>query len=169
MAHFKARSQILHKRRSRQQQQGLQRLPKFRHNAVCSWLRCFQSSIVGWMWKQERFGSGRSSSKRPDRRVHPTRRPCLQRMDRNARWVCKRANAGDRASSQKINIIGSQEGSRKRRRHKDKQTGKKCRVSINSNNSTTRNYQLSRVDRCIHVNAMMNTTNTSSSRQTIKI
>src|SRR5437773_11307135 len=57
MAHFKARSQILHKRRSRQQQQGLQRLPTFRHNAVCSWLRCFQSSIVGWMWKQERFSA----------------------------------------------------------------------------------------------------------------
>ncbi len=70
MERVKARSQILHKCRRRQR---FQRLPEFRHNAICSWLRCFDSSIVKWMWKQERFGSSRSSAKRPGRRGHATR------------------------------------------------------------------------------------------------
>jgi hypothetical protein len=62
MARFKARAQILHKRRLRQQRQRFQRLPEFRHNAICSWVPGFHSSIVKWMWKQERFGSSRSSA-----------------------------------------------------------------------------------------------------------
>src|SRR5437867_334518 len=46
------------------------------------------------------------------------------------------------ATIQRINIIGSREGSRNRRRLKAKQTGKKCRVGIKSNISTNRNRTL---------------------------
>src|SRR5437870_10541247 len=54
---------------------------------------------------------------------------------------------------QRINIIGSREGSRNRRRLKANQTGKKFRVGIKSNISTNRNNLISGVDRCIHLNA----------------
>src|SRR5260221_170593 len=70
---------------------------------------------------------------------------------------------------QRINIIGSREGSRNRRRLKANQTGKKFRVGIKSNISTNRNNLISGVDRCIHLNAMKKTTITSINRQTIKI
>src|SRR5215475_1508195 len=66
------------------------------------------------------------------------------------------------ATIQRINIIGSREGSRN-------QTGKKFRVGIKSNISTNRNNLISGVDRCIHLNAMKKTTITSINRQTIKI
>src|SRR5205814_3111086 len=69
------------------------------------------------------------------------------------------------ATIQRINIIGSREGSRNRRRLKANQTGKKFRVGIKSNNSTTRNNLISGVDRCIHLNAMKKTTITSINRQ----
>src|SRR5205807_9436454 len=72
-------------------------------------------------------------------------------------------------SIQRINIIGSREGSRNRRRLKANQTGKKFRVGIKSNISTNRNNLISGVDRCIHLNAMKKTTITSINRQTIKI
>src|SRR5438034_4493202 len=58
---------------------------------------------------------------------------------------------------QRINIIGSREGSRNRRRLKANQTGKKFRVGIKSNISTNRNNPISGVDRCIHLNAMKKT------------
>src|SRR2546428_3365640 len=58
------------------------------------------------------------------------------------------------ATIQRINIIGSREGSRNRRRLKANQTGKKSRVGIKSNISTNRNNLISGVDRCIHLNAM---------------
>src|SRR5207237_746699 len=70
---------------------------------------------------------------------------------------------------QRINIIGSREGSRNRRRLKANQTDKKFRVGIKSNISTNRNNLISGVDRCIHLNAMKKTTITSINRQTIKI
>src|SRR5947208_2504590 len=73
------------------------------------------------------------------------------------------------ATIQRINIIGSREGSRNRRRLKANQTGKKLRVGIKSNISTNRNNLISGVDRCIHLNAMKKTTSTSINRQTIKI
>src|SRR5579875_3501357 len=57
------------------------------------------------------------------------------------------------ATNQRINIIGSREGSRNRRRLKANQTGKKFRVGIKSNISTNRNNLISGVDRCIHLNA----------------
>src|SRR5256885_1559907 len=69
----------------------------------------------------------------------------------------------------RINIIGSREGSRNRRRLKANQTGKKFSVGIKSNISTNRNNLISGVDRCIHLNAMKKTTITSINRQTIKI
>src|SRR5437016_729004 len=62
------------------------------------------------------------------------------------------------ATIQRINIIGSREGSRNRRRLKANQTGKKFRVGIKSNISTNRNNLISGVDRCIHLNAMKKTT-----------
>src|SRR5439155_6377620 len=71
--------------------------------------------------------------------------------------------------SSDLNIIGSREGSRNRRRLKANQTGKKFRVGIKSNISTNRNNLISGVDRCIHLNAMKKTTITSINRQTIKI
>src|SRR2546423_697052 len=73
------------------------------------------------------------------------------------------------ATIQRINIIGSREGSRNRRRLEANQTGKKFRVGIKSNISTNRNNLISGVDRCIHLNAMKKTTITSINRQTIKI
>src|SRR5271170_8200249 len=73
------------------------------------------------------------------------------------------------ATIQRINIIGSREGSWNRRRLKANQTGKKFRVGIKSNISTNRNNLISGVDRCIHLNAMKKTTITSINRQTIKI
>src|SRR2546427_5438762 len=54
------------------------------------------------------------------------------------------------ATIQRINIIGSREGSRNRRRLKANQTGKKFRVGNKSNISTNRNNLISGVDRCIH-------------------
>src|SRR5207253_1548270 len=72
------------------------------------------------------------------------------------------------ATIQRINIVGSREGSRNRRRLKANQTGKKFRVGIKSNISTNRNNLISGVDRCIHLNAMKKTTMTSINRQTIK-
>src|SRR5207244_4267377 len=74
-----------------------------------------------------------------------------------------------KANKQRIKIIGSQEGSRNQKRLKANQTGKKFRVSIKSNISTNRNNLISGVDRCIHLNAMKKTTITSINRQTIKI
>src|SRR5699024_11748855 len=65
------------------------------------------------------------------------------------------------ATIQRINIIGSREGSRNRRILKANQTGKKFRVGIKSNISTNRNNLISGVDRCIHLNAMKKTTITS--------
>src|SRR5262249_43312463 len=73
------------------------------------------------------------------------------------------------AAIQRINIIGSGEGSRNRRRLKANETGKKFRVGIKSNISTNRNNLISGVDRCIHLNAMKKTAITSINRQTIKI
>src|SRR5258708_3547884 len=73
------------------------------------------------------------------------------------------------ATLQRINIIGSREGSRNRRRLKANQIGQKVRVGIKSKISTNRNNLMSGVDRCIHLNAMKKTTITSINRQTIKI
>src|SRR5690349_22857974 len=72
------------------------------------------------------------------------------------------------ATIQRINIIGSREGSRNRKELKANQTDKKVRVGIKSNISTNRNNLISGVDRCIHRNAMKKTTITSINRQTIK-
>src|SRR5207247_4089989 len=58
------------------------------------------------------------------------------------------------ATIQRINIIGSREGSRNRRRLKEKQTGKKFRVDIKRNISTNRNNLINGVDSSIHQNAM---------------
>src|SRR5271163_2369986 len=65
------------------------------------------------------------------------------------------------ATIQRINIIGSREGSWNQRRLKTKQTGKKVRPGIKSNSSTNRNNQISGVARCIHLNGMKKTTSTS--------
>src|SRR5260370_33807454 len=73
------------------------------------------------------------------------------------------------ATIQRINIIGSREGSRNRRRLKANQTGKKFRVGIKSNISTSRSDLSSGVDRCIHLNAMKKPAIASINRQTIKI
>src|SRR5690348_11041232 len=73
------------------------------------------------------------------------------------------------ATIQRINIIGSREGSRNRRRLKANQTGKKFRVGIKSNISTNSNTLISGVDRCIHLNRMKKTTLTSINRQSSRI
>src|SRR2546421_487957 len=72
------------------------------------------------------------------------------------------------ATIQRINIIGSREGSRNRRRLKANQTGKKFRVGIKSNIRTKRNNLISAVDRGIHLNALKKTTITSINGQTGK-
>src|SRR5205085_2032589 len=73
------------------------------------------------------------------------------------------------ATIQRINIIGSREGSRNRRRLKANQTGKKFRVGIKSNIRTNRNKLINKDDKRIHLNANKKTTITSIKRQTIKI
>src|SRR5207244_526982 len=93
------------------------------------------------------------------------------------------------ATIQRINIIGSREGSRNRRRLKANQTGKKFRVGIKRNIRINRNNLISVVDKCINMNAnnkkrkksiivekrsinmkaMKKNTITSNNRQNIKI
>src|SRR5258705_443383 len=73
------------------------------------------------------------------------------------------------ATIQRINIIGSREGSRNRRRIIANEKGQKFRVVIKSNISTNRNNLSNGVDRCIHLNAMKKTTITIINHQTIKI
>src|SRR5450631_948445 len=85
--------------------------------------------------------------------------------DVNRHTVLDRIITTIMATIQRINIIGSREGSRNRRRLKATQTGKKFRVRIKSNISPTRNNLISGVDRCIHLNAMKKTTITSINRQ----
>src|SRR5258707_605999 len=96
---------------------------------------------------------------------------CLKkkRKDVNSHTVLDGIITTIMATIQRINIIGSREVSRNRRRLKANQTGKKFRVGIKSNISTNRNNLISGVDRCIHLNAMKKTTITSINRQTIKI
>src|SRR5437879_297519 len=91
------------------------------------------------------------------------------RKEINNNTVLDRIITTNMATNQKINIIGSREGSQNRRRLKANQTSKKFRVGIKSNISTNRNNLISGVDRCIHLNAMKKTTITSINRQTIKI
>src|SRR5256712_10706066 len=69
------------------------------------------------------------------------------------------------ATIQRINIIGSREGSRNRRTLKAIQTGNKFSVCIKSNISTIRNNQISGVDRCIHLNGMKKSSKNSIKRQ----
>src|SRR5262245_25597083 len=73
------------------------------------------------------------------------------------------------ATIHRINIIGSREGSRNRRRLKGDETCQKFSVGIKSNISTDRNNLISVFDRCIHPNATKKTTITMNNRQTIKI
>src|SRR5207248_11628866 len=93
----------------------------------------------------------------------------LQEKNYNSHTVLDDIITTIMATIKRINIIGSREGSRNRRRLKANQTGKKFRVGIKSNISTNRNNLISGVDRCIHLNAMKKTTITSINRQTIKI
>src|SRR3546814_10863405 len=58
------------------------------------------------------------------------------------------------ATIQRINIIGSREGSRNRRSLKANQTGKKFRVGIKRNISTNRNNLINGVDSNNHMHAM---------------
>src|SRR5437879_3721224 len=69
------------------------------------------------------------------------------------------------ATIQRINIIGSREGSRNRRRLKANQTGKKFRVGIKSNISTNRNNMISGVDSCNNMNAMKKIKNDTNNRR----
>src|SRR5699024_7264444 len=71
------------------------------------------------------------------------------------------------ATIQRINIIGSREGSRNRRRLKANQTGKKFRDGIKSNISNKSYNMNSGIDRCINLNAIKKTSSTCSIRQTI--
>src|SRR5690606_32660406 len=73
------------------------------------------------------------------------------------------------ATIQRINIIGSREGSRNRRCVKANQPAQKFRVDIKSSTSTNGEHLISGVDRCIHLNAMKKTSITGINRQTIKI
>src|SRR5256886_15223353 len=73
------------------------------------------------------------------------------------------------ATIQRINIIGSREGSRNRSRHKANQIGKKFRVGIKSNINTNRNNQISGVDRFSQLNEIKKTTMTNNKHHTIKI
>src|SRR5689334_22288499 len=84
--------------------------------------------------------------------------------DVNSRTVLEGIITTIMATIQRINIIGSREGSRNRRRLKANQTDKKFRVGIKSNISTNRNNLISGVDRCIHLNAMKKTTIRSEER-----
>lgn len=54
----------------------------------------------------------------------------------------------------RIKIIGSREGSRKRRRIKEKKKGKKFRVGIKRNIRKKRKKMIRGVERCINMNEM---------------
>src|SRR2546429_70614 len=71
------------------------------------------------------------------------------------------------ATIQRINIIGSREGSRNRRRLKANQTGKKFRVGIKSNISTNRNNLISGVFFFKHLNALKKPPFSPTNRPTI--
>src|SRR3712207_6708877 len=73
------------------------------------------------------------------------------------------------ATIQRINIIGSREGSRNRRRLKANQTGKKFRLGIKSHISASRTDVVSGVDRCIHLDAVNKTPIPSINRHNSKI
>src|SRR5205814_5657954 len=77
--------------------------------------------------------------------------PLFRSKDVNSHTVLDGIITTIMATIQRINIIGSREGSRNRRRLKANQTGKKFRVGIKSNISTNRNNLISGVDRCIHL------------------
>src|SRR5262249_22237262 len=87
--------------------------------------------------------------------LHTKRQNLFQELDAVIHLLMEAKHWGLRKG---INIIGSREGSRNRRRLKANQTGKKFRVGIKSNISTNRNNLISGVDRCIHLNAMKKTT-----------
>src|SRR5262245_30359168 len=69
------------------------------------------------------------------------------------------------ATIQRINIQGRRKSSPNQRTHNKNQTGNKFRFSIKSNISTNRKNLIIGVNRCIHLNAMKKTTNTSINRQ----
>src|SRR5436189_1975783 len=69
--------------------------------------------------------------------------PLFRSKDVNSHTVLDGIITTIMATIQRINIIGSREGSRNRRRLKANQTGKKFRVGIKSNISTNRNNLIS--------------------------
>src|SRR5437879_771555 len=73
------------------------------------------------------------------------------------------------ATIQRINIIGSREGSRNRRRLKANQKGKKFRVGIKSNISTKRNKQTKDFDRCILLTTRKKTKRRKTKQTTKKL
>src|SRR5438093_9272131 len=77
----------------------------------------------------------------------PTRRSSDLGKDVNSHTVLDGIITTIMATIQRINIIGSREGSRNRRRLKANQTGKKFRVGIKSNISTNRNNLILLLDR----------------------
>src|SRR5205807_3286483 len=96
----------------------------------------------------------------PHRAAHRSRRPRADpRSEEHTSELQSPCNIVCRLllEKKKINIIGSREGSRNRRRLKANQTGKKFRVGINSNINTHRNNLISGVARLLHLHPMQKT------------
>src|SRR5699024_10377001 len=91
------------------------------------------------------------------------------RQDGNSHTVLDGIISTIVATIQRINIIGSREGSQNRRRLKSYQTSKNFTAGIKSNTNTNRNSLISGLDSCIHLSAMKKTTFSSINRQTIKL
>src|SRR5690606_11400055 len=126
-------------------------------------------NVLNNLLRRNQSASHSSGTGRRNHRTSLNLIPRRRGEDVNSHTVLDGSITTIMATIQRINIIGSREGSRNRRRLKANQTGKKFRVGIKSNISTNRNNLISGVDRCIHLNAMKKTTITSINRQTIKI
>src|SRR5207247_760766 len=146
-------------------------------NQVCEWSIANRYITSGFFFFKQKtaYEIGLGIPAEPLFRSRPNNETNINIIDRrtgkdvNSHTVLDGIITTIMATIQRINIIGSREGSRNRRRLKANQTGKKFRVGIKSNISTNRNNLISGVDRCIHLNVMKKTTITSINRQTIKI
>src|SRR5437763_473288 len=152
---------------SRHQQEQKQQRQQYHKTKITSlkWLET--NNLLNNLIQRNQSAASSSGKVRPN---HETNINIIARRtgkDVNSHTVLDGIITTIMATIQRINIIGSRESSRNRRRLKANQTGKKFRVDIKSNISTNRNNLISGIDRCIHLNAMKKTTITSINRQTI--
>src|SRR5688572_32576513 len=107
-----------------------------------------KNKIFKYLIQRNQSSSFSSGKVRPN---HETNINIIARRtgkDVNSHTVLDGIIATSMATIERINIIGSREGSRNRRRLKANQKGKNIRVGIKSNISTNRKNRMSGGDRC---------------------